>query len=449
MPVRKPLNIAIAGCGPAGLAAALLLHRDGHKVTIYERFENPQSLGSGLMIQPTGLAVLAQLGLADRLIRLGARIDRLFGKNAISGRMVLDVSYAPLGADISGLGVHRAALFDLLFNATMADNIIIKTGQTITGSELVSGRQRLLKTQSGETQGPFDLIIDALGSRSSLANSPSGVLPFGAIWANLPWLENAGFDPHALEQRYIKASTMAGVLPVGQQEPDGQKQAAFFWSLRVRDFESWQAAGIDAWKADVTKLWPETDSLLTQIISLDALTFARYSHRTHKPAFSTGLIHIGDSWHSTSPQLGQGANMALMDAYALALALRQEGNLDTALKRAIGFRANHVWLYQTMSALFTPFYQSDSAILPLIRDRLVGPLSRMKPFDYVLSAMVSGLVGRPLKPLGIEKRIPARPAALELEAPRSNPGLDLGVQTETNTVHKSLVTLKRPATLAK
>jgi len=59
--------VAIAGGGPGGLVAALFLHRAGHVVTLYERFDRPQPVGSGLMIQPTGLAVLDQLGLAAPL----------------------------------------------------------------------------------------------------------------------------------------------------------------------------------------------------------------------------------------------------------------------------------------------------------------------------------------------------------------------------------------------
>lgn len=58
------LDIAIVGCGISGLAAALLLHRQGHRVTLYERLEALRPVGSGLMVQPTGLAVLAKLGLA-------------------------------------------------------------------------------------------------------------------------------------------------------------------------------------------------------------------------------------------------------------------------------------------------------------------------------------------------------------------------------------------------
>ena len=47
------------------------------------------------MLQPTGLAVLDALGLGQQIRSLGARIDRLTGTDARSGRKVLDVSYAP------------------------------------------------------------------------------------------------------------------------------------------------------------------------------------------------------------------------------------------------------------------------------------------------------------------------------------------------------------------
>jgi 2-polyprenyl-6-methoxyphenol hydroxylase-like FAD-dependent oxidoreductase len=90
------LDIAIAGCGIAGLAAALLLRRQGHAVTLYERFDAPRPLGSGLMLQPTGLAVLAALGLAGEVAECSAPIVRIHGRNTL-GEIVLDARYADLG----------------------------------------------------------------------------------------------------------------------------------------------------------------------------------------------------------------------------------------------------------------------------------------------------------------------------------------------------------------
>jgi hypothetical protein len=51
-------------------------------------------------------------------------------------------------------------------------------------------------------------------------------------------------------------------------------------------------------------------------------------------------------------------------------------------------------LYQWLSAIFTPVYQSDSRVLPFVRDRVVGPLSKLWPATAIQAAMVSGLVGR-------------------------------------------------------
>jgi 2-polyprenyl-6-methoxyphenol hydroxylase-like FAD-dependent oxidoreductase len=391
----RGLDIGVAGCGVAGLAAALLLAREGHKVRLYERFDEPSPVGSGLMIQPTGLAVLDRLGLASALTASASPVDRLLGKAEPSGRTVLDVRYEWLrrpGA--RGYGVHRAALFDILHRAVLAQGIAIDTGRTVSGS----GAGRLLFAD-GERSARHDILVDALGSASPLAGEPARPLPYGALWASLDWI--AGFDESALEQRYRAASVMTGVLPIGLAPGGGRRQAAFFWSLRGDRLGAWRERGIEAWKEEVRALWPATAPLLDQIEDSSRLTFARYAHRTLGEPAGPGLIHIGDAWHSASPQLGQGANMALLDSWTLAKALREEDSVDSALRRAVALRRFHVRLYQSLSTLFTPAYQSDGRILPWIRDRLVPPFGRLWPATRIQAEMVAGTFGRPLERLGL------------------------------------------------
>jgi 2-polyprenyl-6-methoxyphenol hydroxylase-like FAD-dependent oxidoreductase len=396
-----PLDIAIAGCGPAGLATALCLHRDGHHVTLFERFDAPKPIGSGLMIQPTGLAVLERLGLAPTVIRNGARIARLIGKTGEVGRTVLDVRYAALGAKAGfGIGIHRASLFDALHDAVTTAGIPIATGRTISGSSIERGKRRL-GFDDGAVSAPFDLLVDTLGTRSPLAPPTGRNLAYGALWASLDWPDNAGFDGSALEQRYDRASRMVGVLPTGTAPGSKRAQAAFFWSLRTDHLDAWRARGLAAWKAEVLALWPVCAPLLDQIIDPDQLIFARYAHRTLRMPAELALVHLGDAWHSASPQLGQGANMALLDAWALAKGLREAHDVAGAIAQAVRMRRRHVHLYQALTALFTPVYQSDSIVLPLVRDRLVGRLSQLWPATWIQAAMVSGLIGNPLLPLGL------------------------------------------------
>ncbi|QDZ01568.1 FAD-dependent monooxygenase [Nitratireductor mangrovi] len=396
----RQLEIAVAGAGPAGLAAALVLRRAGHKVTIFERFEQAQPLGSGLMLQPTGLTVLSGLGLLEAILARGSRIDRLYGADARSGRTVLDVRYDRARF---GLGIHRAALFDVLHDAVQAAGIAVETGTEIEALE-EGDRPRLICTD-GRRLGPFDLVVDASGARSRLkrfARDPSEPKPlaYGALWASLSWKPD-GFDPHALVQRYDRASVMIGVMPIGRQSAGNREQAAFFWSLKPEAVEALHAAGLDVWKERVADYWPQTEAYLDQIESFDQLTLARYGHHTLKTPAGRGLAVIGDAAHSTSPQLGQGANMALLDAAALARALESHEELPDALAAYCRMRRWHVRLFQLLSWAFTPFYQSDSALLPFIRDRLVATVAKVPPAPHLLAGMVSGTLVDPFGPLGM------------------------------------------------
>lgn len=399
----RGLDIAIAGCGPCGLATALLLHRAGHQVTLFERFDTPRPIGSGLMLQPTGMAVLAKLELLDAALERGARVDRLFGQ--AGKRVVLDVHYTALRRqNMFGIGIHRASLFAILHDAVMQSGITVHTGRTLTGTAPV-GNKRALHFADGATSHSYDLVVDALGTRTPLAKPTGRELAYGALWASLDWPHDAGFDPHALAQRYEHASVMVGVLPIGTPPGATSRKAAFFWSLRADRLDAWRKGGLETWKAQVTALWANCAPLLDQIHDPDQLTFARYAHRTLAAPAEPALVHIGDAWHSASPQLGQGANMALLDAWALAKGLEQADSVDHGVRHGIALRRRHILTYQWLTALFTPVYQSDSRLLPLIRDHMVGPLSKLWPATAIQAAMVSGLVGNPLRPLGLDQDI--------------------------------------------
>jgi salicylate hydroxylase len=415
-----PFEIAVAGAGPAGLAAALALSRQGHKIVLFDQFDEPRPLGSGLILQPTGLAVLDWLGLGTRMRSLGSRIDRLYGRACGSGRIVLDVNYAALGDGSHGVAVHRAALFKVLFDAVKEAGLAIEPRRRIVGLDRASdGRPRLV-TSKGRSFGLFDLVIDALGTRSTLIGEAAAPvarrpLAYGAIWASLEW-PGSPFDPHALEQRYDGASVMIGVLPIGRQREGDEPLAAFFWSLKTEEYPRWRTEGLDQWKAKVRALWPETEILLNRIKDPDQMALAGYGHHTLPLPYGDRVAFVGDSAHSTSPQLGQGANMALIDVAALATALAAQPALDRALADYARRRRLHVRLYQGLSRAFTPFYQSDSIVLPFVRDWLVASTSRFPGVPKLLAKTVAGLIGNPLGSVFGEKTdkvAPLSPASRE------------------------------------
>ncbi len=408
--MKTPLEIAIIGAGPAGLASALYLHRAGHCVTIYERFERAAPVGSGLMLQPTGLSVLDDLGLLSAIKARGQRIDRLWGIDAKSRRTVLDVGYQTGKANARrryGLAVNRAALFDVLHEQVKAENIALMTGTEI--SAVKAGTDGVLVNESR-----FDLVLDCSGTRSQLLRfadkrftrqtcAPKA-LPYGALWATLDWsAEHESFDAHTLTQRYDKARVMIGVLPMGRITPNGKDKAAFFWSLKPETFAAVKAKGLQAWKAEVLDYWPECSVYTDQIHSFEDFTLARYGHHTLKTPTGERIAFVGDSAHSASPQLGQGANMALLDAKAIAHALASHSDVTTALSAYARSRRKHMRSFQALSWMFTPFYQSDSRALAFIRDHIVAPLAKVPPAPWILSNMVSGTIVDPFGPIGLNE----------------------------------------------
>lgn len=392
------LTIAVAGAGIGGLAAAALL-APAHDVTVYDQFDAPRPVGSGLVLQPVGLRVLDLCGAGDEARLLGARITRMEGDEAKRGRRILDVSYDRPGGPVHGVAIHRAALFGALYRAALARGAQVVPATRIVAAPLTGARRRL-EDARGARHGPFDLVIDAGGAASVLSPMRARPLRYGAVWGAVPWPEATGLPKDRLRQRYRAASHMAGVLPLGRIDPDGPWLGAVFWSLPRPALDLWPQADIGVWKAEVTALWPAMEPFLQSIRTPQDMTPARYSHGALRRPWAPGLVHIGDAAHRTSPQLGQGANMALLDALALSLALDETQVLrepvDEAGPRYAQMRRWHVRLYQAMSAAFTPQYQSDGRMMPFLRDHLLAPMARTWPMPPILTQLVRGTLVPPL-----------------------------------------------------
>lgn len=62
-------------------------------------------------------------------------------------------------------------------------------------------------------------------------------------------------------------------------------------------------------------------------------------------------------------------------------------------------------VFQALSLVLTPFYQSDSIVMPFVRDRLVATLAKVPPAPQFLASMVTGTVINPFKPIGLAEAL--------------------------------------------
>ena len=388
-------RIAIVGGGVAGCAAAALLAQPGREITLFEAVDDPQPIGAGLLLQPTGQRVLARLGLLDDVIAHGSTVDRLYGDTA-SGRRVLDMSYRRFEPGCFGIGIQRGTLFGLLWRRMRAAGTTVRLG-TAVGAYVQDNRSVALHDTRGRPLGRFDALVLANGSFSELRASmrvAQSQQPFawGALWAVLPG--PPGLVLKELRQRFRAAREMVGLMPVGRAlgAPANAPQGInFYWSLPLDQLDAWKAEGLAAWKTRAAALLPMCAPLLEALTEAEQLRVARYADVSMAKWHDERVVAIGDCGHGMSPQLGQGANMALIDAAVLAHCAHRKSDWRAIFSQYTHERAPHLRFYQHASVALTPLFQSHRFIGPALRDLFFGLPGRLPWVHHQSVAALSGL----------------------------------------------------------
>lgn len=382
------LDVGVVGVGTAGAAAALFLSRAGHKVTLYERVPEPGPVGAGIILQPIGLHVLARLGLAERLLAAGARLDRLHLQTR-GGRQLVDLRYGELQPGWHGVGIHRGVLFAALLAAVRAqENLTLRLGVEVTGT---SQRKSVVILHRGaEELGAHQLVVVADGAGGALHPKGFRVTPYpwGALWHVAE--DTVGAAPE-LHQVVDGTRRFYGLLPSGTG-PSGKRVVSLFWSLRTDRHEAWRERGLDAWKAEVATFDPRAAKLLEGVTDPSQVVLARYRD-VRLPRWHDGrIVYLGDAAHATSPQLGQGANLALFDALTLSHLLGDGGvEVPAALASYTKRRRGHLGFYQVMSAALTPFFQSGWPLLGTLRDLGMPIAFKLPPLRRRMLRTMCGL----------------------------------------------------------
>ena len=374
------LSVAIVGAGTAGIASAIFLSRQGFKVTLFEKISQTSAVGAGMLLQPMGLNVLAELGLHQQILQTGARIHNLDGRTR-NGRLVINLNYSELHHACHGLGVHRASLLAVLQQGMNQEDVDIKAGVEVAAYQQ-QGQHVELHDINHTSLGRFDLLLVTNGAKSRLRNASEYLrldkpYPWGALWAIVDQPNELRGD--CLQQVYHTAQYMAGLLPTGSLPGKDQKLMSLFWSIPASHYPQWRDKSVDflAWKEKVVTLWPQSTPVLEQLHSHEQLAFANYRDVVMQQWAEGRVVFMGDAAHSMSPQLGQGANLALCDASVLHHCLTAFKGIDEALQNYNHQRLGHIRFYQKMSRLLTPFYQSNNRPYAWLRDSLSWPLTQL------------------------------------------------------------------------
>jgi len=358
--VLSGLNVTVCGGATGGCAASLLLARAGATVTLVERVAEPKAIGAGIAIAENGLAVLESLGL-DGAMSVASPVTNVRIVDA-GGRTLL----APRGEPPRAMMLRRSTLQGILLSAVANQPRITRRFGTEVVKATPAG-QVTLRDRDGESTLQADLVIGADGVHSRVRDGGS----FGARVRGMG-IRYVRMLVDADVATGTEAWTPAGVF--GAFAVDGGTYA--FASCGTPECSSaLDARDLTAFRKAWSRAYPASSPILAGLARFEDL-IQNEVIRVDCDRWSDGkLVLLGDAAHAMAPNLGQGANSALVDAAVLLGELRQCESFADGLAAYEKRRKNAVRRVADASSRLGSLAEVTHPVARAMRDRVFMPIA--------------------------------------------------------------------------
>jgi 2-polyprenyl-6-methoxyphenol hydroxylase-like FAD-dependent oxidoreductase len=314
-------RILIVGGGIAGLALGRALRDQGIVPEIIERAASWPTGGTGLYLPGNGVRALSALGLADKLMARAVRVShqRILDH---SGRRLAEIELSKLWDPVGPcVGIARGELHGILVEG--AAGVPIRLGTTLT--TLSQEDDQVEVSFADGSTGTYDLVVGADGIHSSIRR-----LGFGSIHprhlGQVSWrflVEHVG----AIDTWTAMLAPRQAFLMV----PVGPNRLYCYADLAAFATQDPTGRDLDRFLALFAEFADPVPGILGGLESFDSIHFSPIEEIVVNTWVRGRVVLIGDAAHATSPNLAEGASMALEDALVLARMLAVHGSPDTAL----------------------------------------------------------------------------------------------------------------------
>ena len=348
------MRAAIIGGGIGGLAAAVALRRVGIEAVVAERAAGIREVGAGLSLWSNAVNALRELGLADQAIAAGSVFERSTSQTP-RGRVITTTDLGEISrmAGVPSVCIHRADLLRILSDALREGTV--RTSARCSGFE---GSAAIL--DNGE-RIEADLLIGADGIGSVVRERLHGASePRYAGYTCLRGIaEDRSFLPNHSTLLTVGAGTQFGLFPCGP--------GRVYWFL-TRNAPS----GTGHSKGDALRIcraWPSPIPEVIEATPEGAIIQNDIIDRRPLGHWGRGRVTLlGDAAHATTPNLGQGACMALEDAVVLAHCLHTIQHVEAALREYERLRIPRTTMVVTKSWQSGRMFQLDQPALEAVRN---------------------------------------------------------------------------------
>jgi 2-polyprenyl-6-methoxyphenol hydroxylase-like FAD-dependent oxidoreductase len=354
--------VVVSGGAIGGAAAALLFARAGARVTLCERVAEPRALGAGIGLADNGLAVLEALGL---LGALAAQARPVAAARIVDGAR--RPIFAPPGPAPRLWTLRRADLHGVLLDAVAAEPGIAAHYGVEVERATNDGRVWVREATGGARELAADLVIGADGVASRVRDGGR----FGAVVhpPGIQYLRVLVDGGAALGEEAWTAAGLFGSFAVagGAYVYASAGSPATRAALAAGDL----AALCDAWR----DAYPAATPLLAGIARFDDLLLHPVRRVDCERWVDGRLVLLGDAAHAMAPNLGQGANSALVDAAVLLDELRRAPELAAGLAAYEHRRRPAVRYVAAAAARLGALAEWRRPWARWFRDRLLMPLA--------------------------------------------------------------------------
>ncbi len=367
-------NAVVVGAGIGGLTASLVLSRVAARVTLVERAERPSEVGAALALQPNGMAVLDRLGLRPAVEAVSARIDRM-DIRSVTGRRLLTAKMPDLGGGLDhAIAIRRTDLHRLLLEAVAGvASVDTRFGWAAVSAD-PSGAVRIYSTaENGPGFGSMSLQADVI---------------VGADGVNSAVRSTGGFESRVSSgSSYVRTIVPGRANPwfeeywtplgsFGQAPLDGD--LVYFWAAAhvAGAAEAVSRRDLGAFRQVWRRVLPAAADLLERVSSFDDLLVNTVRQVDCRRWFSGRLVLLGDAAHAMAPNLGQGANTALVDGVVLADELAGAPSVMDALAGYDKRRRPRARRVQKAAAMLQRLCGIEQVTTVRVRDALLAGSAR-------------------------------------------------------------------------
>jgi len=305
----------IAGGGPAGVMAGLLLARAGVDVLVLEKHADFFRDFRGDTIHPSTLELMHELGLDRGLLRLPHQEVRELAFEVGERQFrVADFSHLPVHYPFVALMPQWDFLSFLAEKGAQYPTFRLRKNAEATALVEREGRIAGVRasTREGDLEVRADLVLGADG-RHSVVREKAGLVvdeigaPIDVLWFRLP---RPPGDPEMTMAR-LGAGKFMVMLNRGDYWQCG-------FVIAKGDGEKIRARGLFAFRRDVAELAPFVAGRIEELRDWDEIKLLTVAIDRLRQWYRPGLLCIGDAAHAMSPVGGVGINLAIQDAVAAA-----------------------------------------------------------------------------------------------------------------------------------